>query len=44
MPPALHLTPAETDLLDAASDPEPADYPYGVPGNEQRSRLLAGGR
>jgi len=40
----LHLTQAETDLLDAASDPEPADYPYGVPGNEQRSRLLAGGR
>jgi len=40
----LQLTPAETELLDTASDPDPADYPYGGPGNEQRSRLLAGGR
>jgi aryl-alcohol dehydrogenase-like predicted oxidoreductase len=30
--------------LDAASDPGAADYPYGVPGTEQRSRQIAGGR
>jgi aryl-alcohol dehydrogenase-like predicted oxidoreductase len=35
----LHLHPAETAALDAASDPSPADYPYGGPGEEQRSRL-----
>jgi aryl-alcohol dehydrogenase-like predicted oxidoreductase len=40
----LHLSAAETAQLDAASDPEPADYPYGVPGVEQRSRKLSGGR
>lgn len=40
----LHLSAEETALLDAASDPEPADYPYGGPGTEQRSRTLAGGR
>jgi aryl-alcohol dehydrogenase-like predicted oxidoreductase len=34
----LHLSPEETALLDAASDPEPADYPYGGPGQAQRSR------
>jgi aryl-alcohol dehydrogenase-like predicted oxidoreductase len=38
----LHLTPDETARLDAASDPAPADYPYGGPGSEQRSRVLAG--
>ncbi len=38
----LHLTPAETDRLDAASDPAPADYPYGVAGVEQRDRILHG--
>ncbi len=38
----LHLTGPETAQLDAASDPQPADYPYGVPGTEQRSRQLAG--
>ena len=40
----LHLTPEETALLDAASDPGAADYPYGGPGQEQRSRVLSGGR
>jgi aryl-alcohol dehydrogenase-like predicted oxidoreductase len=34
----LHLSVAETSRLDTASDPEPADYPYGVAGVEQRSR------
>jgi aryl-alcohol dehydrogenase-like predicted oxidoreductase len=38
----LHLTQDEIALLDAASDPVPADYPYGGPGTDQRSRLLAG--
>jgi len=36
----VHLTPEETEQLDAASDPAPADYPYGGPGTEQRSRAL----
>jgi len=36
----LHLTHAETAALDAASDPAPADYPYGGPGVEQRTRTL----
>ncbi len=40
----LHLDDAENQRLDAASDPGAADYPYGGPGNEQRSRNLAGGR
>jgi aryl-alcohol dehydrogenase (NADP+) len=39
----LHLSPAETAALDAASDPRPADYPYGELGVEQRGRRLAGG-
>jgi aryl-alcohol dehydrogenase-like predicted oxidoreductase len=34
----LHLTPDETNRLNQASDPAPADYPYGEPGVEQRSR------
>jgi aryl-alcohol dehydrogenase-like predicted oxidoreductase len=38
----LHLSASETHQLDSASDPEPADYPYGVPGIEQRARQLAG--
>jgi aryl-alcohol dehydrogenase-like predicted oxidoreductase len=38
----LHLSQSETALLDAASDPAPADYPYGGPGREQRSRSLTG--
>jgi aryl-alcohol dehydrogenase-like predicted oxidoreductase len=36
----LHLTPEETARLDAASDPAPADYPYGPAGVEQRSRTV----
>ena len=36
----LHLTPEETAKLDAASDPAPADYPYGGPGSEQRTRTI----
>ena len=40
----LHLTAEETDALDAASDPGAADYPYGGPGTEQRSRRIEGGR
>jgi aryl-alcohol dehydrogenase-like predicted oxidoreductase len=40
----LHLTPEETARLDAASDPAPADYPYGGPGIDQRSRKIEGGR
>ena len=40
----LHLTPAETAVLDAVSDPQAADYPYGEMGVEQRDRSLAGGR
>jgi aryl-alcohol dehydrogenase-like predicted oxidoreductase len=38
----LHLTAAETVALDAASDPHPADYPYGELGVDQRSRTLGG--
>lgn len=40
----LHLSADESTRLDAASDPGAADYPYGGPGNEQRSRNLEGGR
>ena len=40
----MRLDADETAVLDAASDPTPADYPYGGPGNEQRSRLISGGR
>ena len=40
----VHLEADETAALDAASDPAPADYPYGGPGNEQRSWLISGGR
>jgi aryl-alcohol dehydrogenase-like predicted oxidoreductase len=36
----VHLSAEETSQLDDASDPQPADYPYGGPGVEQRSRLL----
>jgi len=38
----LHLDEEETARLDAASDPAPADYPYGGPGTQQRSRVLEG--
>jgi len=40
----LHLTAHQTAQLDAASDPGAADYPYGRPGSEQRSRQIQGGR
>lgn len=36
----LHLTPDETNRLDQVSDPAPADYPYGEPGVDQRSRRI----
>jgi aryl-alcohol dehydrogenase-like predicted oxidoreductase len=36
----LHLSAEETARLDAASDPAPADYPYGGPGLEQRTRAI----
>jgi aryl-alcohol dehydrogenase-like predicted oxidoreductase len=36
----LHLTPEEYERLDAASDPAPADYPYGGPGVDQRAREI----
>src|ERR1700683_890655 len=39
----LHRSPAETAALDAASDPQPTDYPYGQLGIEQSDRHLAGG-
>ncbi|MFL6161790.1 MAG: aldo/keto reductase [Jatrophihabitantaceae bacterium] len=38
----LRLAAAHTELLDEASDPEPADYPYGGPGVDQRDRKLTG--
>jgi len=36
----LHLSAEEVARLDAASDPEPADYPYGAIGRGQRERTL----
>jgi aryl-alcohol dehydrogenase (NADP+) len=39
----LHLSEEHTAVLDAASDPQPPDYPYGPMGIDQRSRDLAGG-
>ncbi|MGQ7296633.1 aldo/keto reductase [Quadrisphaera sp. KR29] len=40
----LRLEPAEVEVLDAASDPAPEDYPYGPAGSAQRSRPVTGGR
>ena len=40
----LHLEQDEIAALDRASDPAPADYPYGTPGVEQRGRKIEGGR
>jgi aryl-alcohol dehydrogenase-like predicted oxidoreductase len=40
----LHLSEEETARLDAASDPAPADYPYGESGIEQRTRRLEAAR
>ena len=36
----LRLSASETAALDAASDPHPADYPYGELGGDQRARTL----
>lgn len=36
----LYLTDDENARLDAASDPGAADYPYGGPGQDQRSRAI----
>jgi len=41
---SLDLTAQEIARLDEASDPQPADYPYGGPGGTQRSRKIEGGR
>ncbi|MBT1003585.1 aldo/keto reductase [Paenarthrobacter sp. DKR-5] len=40
----LHLTPEQTEKLDAVSAPQLAEYPYGTPAIEQRSRKIEGGR
>jgi aryl-alcohol dehydrogenase-like predicted oxidoreductase len=40
----VRLSPEETELLDLTSDPDAPDYPYGEPGEIQRSRRIAGGR
>jgi aryl-alcohol dehydrogenase-like predicted oxidoreductase len=37
----LHLGAEETARMDAASDPQAADYPYGGPGVDQRARTIA---
>ena len=39
----LRLTAAQTAALDTASNPRPADYPYGELGIEQRARTLPAG-
>ncbi|MEX2627804.1 MAG: aldo/keto reductase, partial [Ilumatobacteraceae bacterium] len=36
----LRLSDDEMARLDTASDPAPADYPYGTPGIDQRSRRI----
>ncbi|GAB3540340.1 aldo/keto reductase [Arthrobacter tecti] len=40
----LELTPEEVARLSEVSAPDLADYPYGTPGIEQRSRNIDGGR
>jgi aryl-alcohol dehydrogenase-like predicted oxidoreductase len=40
----VQLSAEDIERLDLASDPGAADYPYGGPGTEQRSRQIAGGR
>ena len=40
----VQLSPEETKLLDLTSDPDAPDYPYGEPGEIQRSRRVSGGR
>nr|WP_222618183.1 aldo/keto reductase [Nakamurella sp. PAMC28650] len=39
----LHQSSDELARLDSVSAPVTADYPYGAPGLEQRSRQIAGG-
>jgi aryl-alcohol dehydrogenase-like predicted oxidoreductase len=39
----LRLSAGEVSVLDAASDPEPPDYPYGEMGLDQRDRRLPAG-
>jgi aryl-alcohol dehydrogenase-like predicted oxidoreductase len=39
----VRLTPPEIARLDSVSDPDPADYPYGGPGRDQRWRALPSG-
>jgi aryl-alcohol dehydrogenase-like predicted oxidoreductase len=40
----VHLSQEEANVLDAASDPEPPDYPYGELGTQQRDRRVPAGR
>ena len=40
----VNLSEEQRARLDEASDPGAADYPYGVPGTDQRSRKVVGGR
>lgn len=40
----VRLAPEQAAELDRVSDPGAADYPYGGPGQEQRSRKISGGR
>jgi aryl-alcohol dehydrogenase-like predicted oxidoreductase len=40
----LDLSELEVEALNQASDPGAADYPYGQPGRDQRSRKIQGGR
>jgi aryl-alcohol dehydrogenase-like predicted oxidoreductase len=40
----LALSAEEIKRLDTASDPDPADYPYGTFGTFQRIRPVSGGR
>ena len=40
----LRLSPSERAALDTASDPHPADYPYGELGVDQRARTLPNGQ
>lgn len=40
----LHLSEEQARRLDEVSDPQPADYPYGDIGSQQRSRRIDGGR
>ena len=40
---AVRLDAEDTERLDAASDPGAADYPYGGPGLDQRSRTFTAG-